>query len=276
MKPIKRSKKTLGAILIGTAGIALATVGFSAWVVGNGSMTSENSSLGVNVASVSDNYVVFTTQPAFVGGAANACVVGEGNNDSDKMLVDVVNNPTEAYVVFGPRSDDGTGPIVASGFAQNDLEHLFVKYSFVVEWPSDKNLDISVAFSGSATITALESAATSNYIVNPNWSTSDATRVKTVLSNWDGTGTTVSGTSTGWSVSVGTKQTPSTGRSSQTVTIQTSWNWGSDLGNGTNPGVASDNSNSLASTFVPRLKDLYTTLSAASTLTMTVTAAVHS
>ncbi len=272
MKRITHSKKTLGAVLIGAAGLALGTVGFSAWVVGNGSANSESSLLGVNVADVTDNLVAFTAQPAW--DTSNVCVAGSSANVSSKMLVDNATTPTTAYVVFGPESGDSTGPITASGNGVSDLEHLWVKFAFTVSWPSDQNIDLSVTFTGSTAIGKLTSAGSSStnkaYIVNPDGVESGS---KSLFSDWNGA--TAFTSATGWAVSLGSLSNAN-GRKAQTVTVTLSWAWGATFNN-VNPGQATDSN--VAAT-LNNLKNgsngLYDLLNGAGNITMTVTAAVHS
>jgi len=274
MKRITHSKKTLGAVLIGAAGLALGSVGFSAWVIGNGSSTSDAKSVGIGVSSATDNLVFFTTQPAFsntiqkgteqkTDSSATATYYG---STKDKTAVNAGN--TEAYVVFGP-NPLSSGTILVDDGTAADWEHMKIEFTFTVEWPSAKKLKIHVDSAGTA-VTPLTTAATNSYIVNP-----DSFAAKDVVAAYDGTPSSmvVAGTTTGWSVSASEySDDNTTSRKTVTVTVAMQWTWGSALGGSSSDPCTAAVDTATAQTFKTNLNNLYTSLSGGKTFSLTVVA----
>jgi hypothetical protein len=140
MKKLHNNKLVLG-LAIGCSIVALATVGFSSWVI---SVVSgdEVSNINVQVADIKDKSVSITD-----------AVLLEGNST----------------FAFGPRSDDSAGSIQNSGTPVEDLTFgITYKVNITdVSQASLKGVTATVAVSGDAAGTAYTTALTDNYFVSP-------------------------------------------------------------------------------------------------------------
>ncbi len=243
---MKNRNKKIGIIVAGAAALSVGSVGFASWVISGGD-SADFKNIGVNVATISDERISLTA-PSYT----NICVpdgTGDYANVSSKTLVDKVDSPTTAYVVFGPDSSDTSGLIQASGTGQNDIGHLSVSFTFKMTC-GDKN-EILIKRLSKINITpkypaVLTSLATSGFIYNPS-STSD-TKVElydaadSSTTKYEGTAKqtyTISGTNTGNFTMVIGEATAG----SADVTITANWKWGSVF-SGKDPGSLDDNQSS--------------------------------
>ncbi len=140
MKKLHNNKLALG-LTIGFSTIALATVGFSSWVI-SVVTGAEVSNINVQVADIKDKSVSIT----------EAALLG-----------------TDSTFAFGPRSDDSAGSIQNSGTPVEDLTFgITYKVNITdVTQASLIGITATVAVSGDTAGNAYTTALTNNYFVSP-------------------------------------------------------------------------------------------------------------
>ncbi len=233
-KPIK-NKQHIGIIVVSAAVLSMGSVGFASWIISGGDSKSIGS-IGVEVATVKDERITISN-PVYT------YTCGAGNeNDSAKTLVDTIDSPTQAYVVFGPKSDDKTGLIQAENDGNiNDVEHLSVSFQFTLsstELPTRlKTITITPKYP-----TLLTDLASSNYIINPSAISETDVTLFTKDTNEYGTEITIlnssengnNGNNGNFKIKVTEPAKDGNDIYKSTVDITANWAWGSVFSN-TNP-----------------------------------------
>ena len=278
MKRIKH-KKAFSALLVGAAVLSVGTVGFSAWIITGGTDAASSGNIGVQVATVDDQRIQFKQiydNNSRTWDWADTCTPGAANSDNGKTIV----SDDKAYVIFGPKYNDSTGYIQASGNGLNDLEHLSISVKFTLtftgatsaNWASHfSSLKVKVEYTSSLENSASASSAISHdksvidslegsYFKSPYDSLDDVVLIQTTDSSaaryqatWDAPQTQTVSATKGGQFRV---KTAAVSDAACEITVTASWNWGT-LFAGLNPGDnANDSNQSTVSAYVSHLQTM--------------------